>query len=67
VSAFGCPICGRIHEGPCDPKRLKAIDAANRRAMNREDEELPSHRDREPSYSRRLSDGFEMLSEDYED
>jgi hypothetical protein len=59
---MSCPICGREDQQyphHCPPAVLKAIDAANTRAMRDED-----HGGGRKSYSSRLREGFGMKGEE---
>lgn len=62
-----CPICGKAKHDHCSPRVYAAIDAANTRAWNAEDNpddkiwNLPKQ-----SFYMRLKEGFEIMSAAYD-
>jgi len=66
-----CPICGVKYSGTnhyetgCKPSVLRAIDAANTRALNNESENRPlTLFDEHLSLSTRLEIGFQLIGDD---
>jgi hypothetical protein len=64
MGVYGCPICGAEWCDGCPPSVLRAIDAANTRALREDDDDFNGLRMSEfhRSESLRLREGFAILS-----